>query len=103
VLEFIGFGLLIQVPLLLLVLNLGGLQHDQLAAEAISRDSLRSYLLIGRSPVETAERVAQTYGIDSRRLALSLICENNDGETEGNIVTVTTQIGSVKAKVVGLR
>ena len=103
VLEFIGLGLLIQVPLLVLVLNLGALQHDQLAAEAISRDSLRTYLLIGRSPAETAVAVAQTYGVDSAQLSVTLDCENGDCETAGNRIKVVTQIGSVRAEVTALR
>ena len=43
VIELIGFGLLLQIPLVMLATNLLLLQHDQLAAEAITRDVLRSF------------------------------------------------------------
>jgi hypothetical protein len=103
VLEFVGFGLLLQVTLLLVILNLGALQHDQLAAEAISRDSLRAFLLIGKSPNATAAEIAKAYRVDPGSLTITLVCQADDCETEGNRVAVVTRIGSVQSEVVGLR
>lgn len=103
VLEFVGFGLLLQVTLLLVILNLGALQHDQLAAEAISRDSLRAFLLIGKSPNVTAAEIAKAYRVDPSRLTVTLICQADDCDTEGNRVRVVTRIGSVQSEEIGLR
>jgi hypothetical protein len=103
VLEFVGFGLLLQVTLLLVILNLGALQHDQLAAEAISRDSLRAFLLIGKPPSATAAEIAKAYRVNLGRLTVTLICQADDCDAEGNRVTVVTRIGSVQSEEVGLR
>lgn len=103
VLEFVWFGVLLQVAVLLVVLNLGALRHDQLAAEAISRDSLRAYLLIGKSPTATAAEIAKAYRVDPDRVTVSLICHVDDCDTEGNRIKVVTRIGSVQSEQVGLR
>lgn len=103
VLEFIGLGLLLHVSLLVLVLNLGSLQHDQLAAEAISRDSLRAFLLIGKSPSETATEIARAYRVEPSRLSVTLMCQDDDCETGGNRIRVVARIGSIQSEVVGLR
>jgi hypothetical protein len=93
VLEFIGFGIILQVPLLVLVLGLTGLQHDQLAAEAINRDALRSLVLLNRTPDETASEVAQLYRLNPSRVSLSFQCQNQDCDSVGNWVHLTTRIG----------
>jgi hypothetical protein len=103
VLEFIGFGLLLQVPLLMVVLALAGTQHNQLAAEAISRDSLRSFLLIDKQPSITAMDIANEYGLDPALVSITVTCESNDCQGQGRMIKVVTRIGLIQAEAIGLR
>lgn len=103
VLEFIGFGLLLQVPLLVLSLNLTALQHDQLAAEAISRNALRSMLLLDRAPEITANQVAQLFHEPVSRVEIEVDCENSDCVSVGNWIRIVTRIGLATAESAGVR
>jgi hypothetical protein len=102
-LEFLGFGLLLQIPVLVMVINLASIQHDQLVADAICRDSLRSYLLLGAQPELTAARVAAEYGTPINRIKLQVICEFGDCETEGNRIRVIAKVGLVEAETEGIK
>lgn len=97
ILEFIGFGLLMQVPLLLLSLGLTSLQHDQLTAEAINREALRALVLVNRTPEQTVLELAQLYRIPSSRISLEFECQNQNCELSGNWVHLTTRIGQAVA------
>ena len=69
VIELIGFGLLLQIPLVMLATNLLLLQHDQLAAEAITRDVLRSCVLLDSEPTTEAQAAAKALASKSACLA----------------------------------
>jgi hypothetical protein len=97
VVEFIGFGLLLQVPLMLFAISLVSLQHDQLAAEAITRDALRSYVLLNREPSETAMRLAADYRVPPNRIQLTVSCKPRDCVEEGSWIFVETKIGRASA------
>lgn len=97
VLEFIGFGLLLQVPMVLFASNLVLLQHDQLAAEAITRDVLRSLVLFDAEPSESARESARIYGVSPSRVQVSMSCRPTDCKREQTWVSVKTQIGAVTA------
>ena len=93
VIEFIGFGLLLQIPLVLFAISLVALQHDQLAAEAITRDSLRSYVLLNREPLERAQQLAADYRLDPRRILVTITCKPNDCKEDAAWVFIETRIG----------
>lgn len=97
VLEFLGFGVLLQVPLLLISIALSGLQRDQLAADAINRDALRSFTLTGRPPSETAAEIAADFKIAQDRVKIQVTCEDGDCVSPGALVSLTTQIGAAIA------
>ena len=97
-LEFIGFGLVLQIPMILLAINLVALQHDQLAAEAITRDALRSYVLLNREPLESARRLAADYRLDPSRILVKMACNPDDCEAEGAWISIETRIGRSSAK-----
>jgi hypothetical protein len=97
VIDLLGFGVLLQVPLLALTLQLVSMQHDQLAAEAITRDGLRSYLLLGLDPEATAAQLAADYRVPSSRIKLAMTCQPGSCEETGSFVRLTTQVGSAKA------
>lgn len=98
VLEFVGFGLILQVPILMFVTSMLGLQHDQFAAEAITRDALRSFVLLGKQPIETAAEVSRAYRVSMSRVSLAVICRPHDCEAGDGWVEITTRVGSVSAK-----
>ena len=97
VIELIGFGLLLQIPLVMFATNLVLLQHDQLAAEAITRDVLRSFVLLDSEPTAVAQAAASLYGISPTRVLVSMSRRPGDCRKEQTWVTVKTQIGSAIA------
>ena len=103
VLEFIGFGLLLQIPILMAVLALSAAQHDQFVAEAIARDSLRSFMLIDKAPESTASEVAKVYGVSVDRVHISIACQDNDCLKAGNKIRVITKVGLMQAEANGLK
>lgn len=103
VLEFIGFGLLLQIPMLVLVTNLVSHQHDQLAAEAISREALRSYVLLNKEPAKTALELAEEYRISPERIRVTMSCERDECNEEGAWIFLRTQVGEAVASGVSQR
>ena len=97
ILEFIGFGLLLQIPLVVFALNLVALQHDQLAAEAITRDALRAFVLFDRDPSESALELAAEYRVSPSRIKITMTCKPVDCQPEGTWIHARTQIGSASA------
>jgi hypothetical protein len=97
VLDFIGFGLLLQLPLVMFANNLVMAQHDQLSAEAINRDALRSFVLLGKEPLATAFELADAYRVPSNRLDMTLACKPTNCHEEKAWIHLTTRIGDVAA------
>jgi hypothetical protein len=98
VLEFAAFGLLLQVPVLAWSVSLITLQHDQLAAEAISREAARSFVLVNRDPAVTASEVASAYRVASDRVQVLVSCQFDDCFSERSWIQVTTRVGSALAR-----
>ena len=97
VLDFIGFGLFLQLPLVLFANNLVMTQHDQLTAEAITRDALRSHVLLGKEPLEIALDLADSYRVPSDRITMTLTCRPTNCQQEKAWIHLTTRIGVVTA------
>ena len=97
VLELIGFGLLIQIPMAVLASHLVHLQHDQLAAEAITRDVLRSFVLFDAEPSAVAQLAASVYGVAPSKILVSMACRPLDCRQEKAWVSVKTKVGSAIA------
>lgn len=97
VLEFVGFGLLLQIPLLMMAINLAEVQQAQFAAEAIARHSLRSFILLGTPISEAADEILADFRITSEpRLLLS--CKPiGECETSGTLITLEVSLGAAKA------
>lgn len=100
ILELLGFGVLLQIPLLVLAFQLTSTQHDQLAAEAIARDSLRSYLLFDRPPEQTAAIDASSYRIPASRISLVMACMPLDCLSAETLVKVSVKVGQAKSTAV---
>ncbi|MFM6940002.1 MAG: hypothetical protein ACKOUD_05245 [Rhodoluna sp.] len=103
VLEFLGFGALLQIPILLGAITLTAIQHDQFAADAINREALRSFTLLGVTPSQTASEIAMQFGIEPGRVSVKVQCEDTDCNLPGKVISLTTTIGLAKASGVALR
>lgn len=97
VLDLIGFGLLLQLPLVMFANNLVMAQHEQLTAEAITRDVLRSHVLLAKAPLETALELADAYRVTPNRIKLTITCRPENCQQEKTWIHVTTRIGDVAA------
>ena len=98
VLEFLGFGVLLQVPILMFATAVLGLQHDKFAAEAITRDALRSYTLLQIEPSATVAILAQAYKVSPDRIRVEMSCWPQSCGNPDNWVRVTTRIGTATAQ-----
>lgn len=98
VIEFVGFGILLQLPILMFAVSLIGAQHDQFAAEAITRDALRSFVLLDKSPSDIAAEVSAAYRVPLARVSVSMTCTPSDCESEASWIEITTRIGSAVAR-----
>ncbi len=98
VVEFIAFAAILQVPALLVATSLVGVQHDQLAAEAMNREALRAYTLIGRPPQDTAAIVAEAFKVAEARYSISYDCSSDDCDASDTWVSMITRVGSAVAK-----
>jgi hypothetical protein len=92
--EFIAFGVLVQLPLMFMAVGLVTLQHDKLAAEGISREVLRSFVLSGQDPMITVAAVAEAYKVAPSRISLDLNCRPSACDSSAEWIRVTTKIGS---------
>ena len=100
VLEFLGFGLLLQIPLLLLCTALIGAQHDQYVAEAITRNALRSFVLKGTPVAQTVAEIALDYKTPLSRVSVAFSCRPSDCSADDVWLEVKTRIGAAMAVVV---
>jgi hypothetical protein len=99
--DFLGFGLLLQVPVLMLATQLGTLLTNQLAADSIARHTLRSFVLQD-APVElTARQIAEDF-----RLKISPVVELDckpDCVSPESILRLNVSVGDVRAISVMIR
>ena len=96
-LEFLGFGVLLQIPILLLCTTLIGVQHDQFVAEAITRNALRGFSINGTTVAQTVSEIALDYKMPISRVSVELSCRPSDCSDEGGWVELKTRIGSAIA------
>lgn len=93
--DFLGFGLLLQIPVLLLASHLATIQANQLAADSIARHSLRSFVLQD-TPVElTARQISEDF-----RLKIEPVVELDcipDCISPESILRLKVSIGGVRA------
>ena len=100
VVEFIGFGLLLQVPLLIVAVSLSQVQLYQFAAEAVARHSIRSYVLVGTPVALTAQEILADFGV-TELPTLQISCSPSpDCDAADQIVTLQVKLGQVKAESV---
>ena len=103
VLEFLGFGLMLQIPILIFCTSLIGIQHDQFVAEAITRNALRGLVLTGTPVAQTVQELALEYRIPTARVKTYLTCRPADCTSDGVWMELSTRIGLTTARGVILK
>lgn len=100
-LEFLAFGLLLQVSVLIWLINVSNLQGQQIAAESVARHALRAFVLDGSPTQETGEQVLHDFGI---KLApqLNFTCDP-DCNSPGSVLRLQVVVGAARAEAVAVR
>lgn len=95
VIEFVLFAVVLQIGLLIYGLQLFGAQSSQLAAESAARHSLRSFILTGTNPEDTAIQVLKDFGM-SKKVDVNFTCDP-DCNSAGSLVAVKIDVGNFSA------
>ncbi len=99
--DFLGFGLLLQVPVLTLATQMGTLLTNQLAADSIARHALRSFALQD-APVElTARQIAEDFRLRIRPV-VELNCQPDCISPE-SVLHLNVSVGDARANSVMIR
>ena len=99
--EFVGFGLLVQALLLAAVIQLNASLQDKIMAESIARHSLRSFVLTG-SDVQTSAHEILTSFESKAQPVIQFSCQP-DCQTSPAHLQLIVQIGSASAKSLVVR
>ncbi len=100
-LEFLGYGLLLQVVTLGLFIQVINQQSYQLAAESIARHGMRSFVISQTEPSETANQILDDFGIESKP-ETSLQCQP-DCFSVGSQLKLRVTLQSSSAESVWIR
>ena len=99
--EFLVFGLVLQVGILTFFLDLSNQQADQLAAESIARHGLRAFVISDINPRVTAQQIAADFNLKAEP-KLQLICDPNCFSS-GSLLHLRVQVQSSEAEAVLVR
>jgi hypothetical protein len=101
VVEFVLYGVLLQLGILVFALNAFNFQAQQLTADSIARHALRSYLVGDVDPEISANQVL--YSFQSRStVELRLECDL-DCTSTGSLVTLWVKLGEASASASAVR
>jgi hypothetical protein len=101
VLEFLAFGLLLQLSVLIWLINVSSIQGQQIAAESVARHSLRAFLLNDTEPEITGQQILNDFGIRLQP-RFNFTCEP-DCDTPGSVLRLQVQVVAAKAQAVTVR
>lgn len=101
IIEFLVFGVLLQVGLLTLFLQIVNLQTNQLVAESIARHSLRSFVIYDEEINQTALQIAKDFRV-SYVPEVEIFCDPNCSD-EGSLLRLNVTVGSAQASSVFVR
>lgn len=99
--DFIGFGLLLQIPVLMFTTVALSLQHQQFALEAIARHGIRSHVLLpdNASTTIVIRGIADDFGIELSDLSWAINCTPDPKCIEsGSIVRFEIKLGGLSAE-----
>lgn len=99
--DFLGLGLLLQIPVLVLTTQLATIHANQLAADSIARHSLRSFVLQD-TPVElTARQISADFRLKINPV-VELDCQPDCTSPE-SVLRLQVYVGDVRAISVMVR
>jgi hypothetical protein len=99
--DFIGFGLLLQIPVLMFTTLALSLQHQQFALEAIARHGIRAHVLFPDNLGTTIviHRIASDFGLEPSDLSWNLTCTPDPKcVASGSIVRLEIKLGGLSAE-----
>jgi hypothetical protein len=99
--DFLGFGLLLQIPVLMLATQLATVNINQLAADSIARHSLRSFVLQGASVDLTAQHISEDFHLKNNPV-VQWDCQP-DCINPGSILRLKVNVGGARANSVMIR
>jgi hypothetical protein len=99
--EFLGFGLLLQVAVLIGVVQLSNFQAEQMAVESMARHALRAYVLSGTDPEVTGDQLLAELGAQGKPI-FTLTC-SPDCESQGSVIRLKAQLGSATSMAVTVK
>jgi hypothetical protein len=103
VVDFIGFGVLLQISVLMFSTFALSVQHQQFALEAIARHGIRAHVLIpdrGNTTRVISELVAD-FGLKPSDIEWSLRCNPDPNCVEpGSIALLQIKLGGLSAEAV---
>lgn len=99
--EFVLYGVLLQIGILVFALSAFNHQAQQLAADSIARHALRSYLVSEIEPEISANQVLSSFQSNAKS-SLKLECDP-DCDSVGSLVTLRVQLGLATATASAIR
>ena len=101
--DFIGFGLLLQIPILLFTTLSMSVQHKQFALEAIARHGIRAHVLVPDSASTTMviHRIATDFGLEPSDFSWMISCTPDPTCIDsGSIVRFQIKLGGLSAEAI---
>jgi hypothetical protein len=100
IVDLIGFGVLLQIPILMFATFAVSLQQQSFAVEAIARHALRAHSLwpVNQSTQEIVATIAKDFGLLADRVSWNLSCTPNPSCQEPNsIAQIEVRYGQLVA------
>lgn len=101
IIEFLAYGLLLQVGVLIALIQVSGLQAQQLAAESIARHALRAFMISAVQPEISGQQLGQDLGLVTQP-KITLDCKP-DCSSVGSVIRLNVTIGSANASAVAIQ
>ncbi|MEN9955045.1 MAG: hypothetical protein RLZZ41_709 [Actinomycetota bacterium] len=101
VVDFIGFGVLLQIPVLMFATAALAIQHQQFALEAIARHGIRAHVLVPDkvNTTKVINELASDFGLRQSDLVWVLSCSPDPSCLEpGSIVRLEIKLGGLSAE-----
>lgn len=100
ILELVGFGVLLQIPILMFATLVIQTQQQNFAAEAIARHGLRAHVLWPNrdSTARVIDEIASDFGLSKNEYSWRINCTPNPSCLESqSVVEIQVRLGSVIA------
>ena len=99
--DLVGFGLLLQIPVLMFTTLTLSMQHQQFALEAIARHAIRAHVLLPdrASTTMVVHRIIDEFGLELADVSWKIICTPDPNcVTSGSFVRFEIKIGGLSAE-----